>query len=775
MLPLILALSAPFGHDHYITRDGAWCWFADPRAIWVEHKILSGVVAANGGIKTILYDPKTKKSEESTLAKGFEKDDHANPSFQRLPDGRILAFFSKHTGPDLWQSETKDGRVWSEPRNINPNDPGYKGPANSLNAYCYPNPQLLSQEKNRLYLFWRGMNWKPTMAISNDLGKTWSAGKIIVSPTDQNPRNRPYVKVSGDGKSRIHIAFTDGHPRDEATNSIYYLRYEKGAFRDVRGEKIANLNQLPIRPDHADVVYDGKAERVRSWIWDVAEDAKGNPVITYTRLRSETEHDYRYAFWNGKRWVDRPIVFGGQWFPQTEEGKKESEPHYSGGLVLDHSDPRFVYLSRPINGRFEIERWLTNDGGDTWSHVAITGESKHDSVRPYVVRGDRPQGVGPTALWMNLNKYVHYTNYQGTIQAADEGRGPWPADKPLEAAEAVWRWVRSNPSPYTKTEWMLAPLYSGLMDYADVRNNDDPRALLRAVGKEIAWKMGPRASMADDVAVGQGFLQLYELDKDPAQLSPVQAWMDHFVAMPHTRPLEWKEGVHNEEMAWCDALFMAPPTLAMLSRITGDPKYAYRMAELWRKTSDYLYDPTEQLYFRDSRYFGQKEANGKKVFWSRGNGWVIAGLARVLQNLPKGFSQRPFLENQFKEMATRIAELQTKDGTWHASLLDPVSYAQPETSGTSFYVYALAWGVNAGLLERSRFEPAIQRGFASLCSLLDPNGRLMYVQPIGQDPRVVRPSDTDTYGVGGFLMAACQVSRMRELSPIRSMFGPDKG
>ncbi len=764
MISLAVAL-AVFGHDHYISRDAGWCWFADPRAIWVNGKILAGGVSGQGDVSINLYDPKTKSAELTVIAPKFEKDDHDNPAFLPLPNNEILAFYSKHTGPSMFlTTATKDNPLkWSSPVELKLNDPTYKGPKGALNAYTYPNPQLLSAEKNRIYLFWRGMNWKPTLSTSDDLGKTWSKGKILIAPESDSPGNRPYVKVSGNGRSAIHLAFTDGHPRNEATNSIYYLRYEKGAMRSADGKAVARMNQLPVRPHQADVVYDGKAEGVRSWIWDVAEDSKGNPVITYSRLPKQEEHYYRYARWDGRRWVDRQITFGGKWFPQTPQGKTEPEPHYSGGVVLDPKDTRFVYLSRPINGRFEIERWFTPDGGDSWSHVAITGKSKHDSVRPFVIRGDRPVG-GPNALWVNASRYTTYQDYQSTIQGANEEFGQVSEKDPLKAADAVWKWVRSNPSPYPKFEWMLAPLLAGVFDYSEYRKEPEAANWLRAEGEANGYKMGPRPGMADDVAVGQAFIQLYMIDRKPEQLAPVQSWIDGWMGKPHDTPLLWVNGVHNSEMAWCDALFMAPPTMALLSKATGDPRYANKMADLWWKTSDYLYDPIEHLYFRDSRYFEPREANGKKVFWSRGNGWVLAGLARVLMHLPADFDGRGKLEIQFKQMATRVAGLQTPDGTWHASLLDPASFPHPETSGTAFYVYAMAWGVNNGLLPRAEFESVINKGFAALCGSVDPNGRLGWVQPIGQDPRVVKYTDTDAYGVGGFLLAAGEVAKFHRRS-----------
>lgn len=753
----LLLLAVPFGHDHTIAGNAAWCWFADPRGLWVDGRLVAGGVTSAGDLVVHRYDPRTGANEVATLERAFERDDHANPSFLTLRDGRMAAFYSKHTGSELWMRSTvRPGDIgeWGPARAISPNDPAYPSPKGALNTYTYPNPQRLAAESGRILLFWRGMNWKPTMSWSDDDGATWAKGRIVVSPEGDATNVRPYLKVAGDGRSRVHLAFTDGHPRNEPANSIYYARYENGAFHRVDGSVLANLEGLPFRPSDADVVYDGRAEGVRAWIWDVADEG-GNPVVVYARLPSEDRHLYRYARWNGRRWVDRPITEGGKWFPTTAEGKTEREPHYSGGVVLDPNDTRFVYLSRPVDGRFEIERWFTPDGGDSWSHVAITGNSKHDSVRPVVPRGQRPPS-GPVAVWMNANRYVHYTDFASTLQGANEDRGPWLAEQPRRVSDAVWRWVRSNPSRYTKTEWMLAPLYSGVLAYAEQTAQEEPRKWVEAIGESLGWKLGPRPFMADDQAVGQAYLSLYQHDPRPERIASVKAWGDALLARPHEEGLEWKDGIHNREWAWCDALFMAPPTLAMLARETGDRRYLEIMSRLWWKTSDFLYDPTERLYFRDSRYFEPREANGKKVFWSRGNGWVLAGLARVLDTMAASDPLRPKFMEQFRAMATRVVELQQPDGMWRSSLLDPASFPAMETSGTGFFCYALSWGVRSGALPEPKFRTASDRAFAALVGAVDPNGRLGWVQPIGQDPRRVTAGDTDTYGVGAFLLAAAQ-------------------
>lgn len=363
---------------------------------------------------------------------------------------------------------------------------------------------------------------------------------------------------------------------------------------------------------------------------------------------------------------------------------------------------------------------------------------------------------------MSPSKYIQYTDFQSSLVGGTLDRGPWSAEEPKRSITAVQHWVMSNPSSYTKTEWMLAPLYSGMLESASLLPGSKAKEWVEGIAGSVDWKLGPRPFMADDQAVGQAYLTLYSQSPDPSKIAAVKSWADAMLARAHDEPLEWKNNIHNREWAWCDALYMAPPTLCMLSKALKDDRYANLALRLWQKTEDYLFDPTESLFFRDSRYFKQVEANGKKVFWSRGNGWVLAGAAHMLDAIGPQDPRAAKLRSTFVAMANRLAELQTSDGTWHASLLDPASFPAKETSGTGFICASMAWGVRTGVLPRAKFEPVVRNAFAALTSCVDMNGRLGWVQPIGQDPKLVRGADTDAYGVGAFLQAATQVALMKD-------------
>ena len=247
-------------------------------------------------------------------------------------------------------------------------------------------------------------------------------------------------------------------------------------------------------------------------------------------------------------------------------------------------------------------------------------------------------------------------------------------------------------------------------------------------------------------------------------IAPVMARANWVVENPPKTTLElnYRNPETLDRWSWCDALFMAPPVYAKLYALTKKQKYLDFMNKEYKATYDYLYNKDEQLFFRDCRFFNKKEANGQKIFWGRGNGWVLGGLAEILKVLPKKEDSRTFYKNLFVTIATRIANLQSPDGYWHASLLDPASYPSPETSATGFIVYALSYGINEGLLDKARFLPVVKKGWKALTDAVDPDGKLGYVQPIGADPRKVTRDMTEVYGVGAFLMAGCEIYKMSD-------------
>ena len=262
--------------------------------------------------------------------------------------------------------------------------------------------------------------------------------------------------------------------------------------------------------------------------------------------------------------------------------------------------------------------------------------------------------------------------------------------------------------------------------------------------------------LADDFCIGQTFLDLYVAHPSSAKIDPLRKRLDLFVETIKAEP----ENAPKLTWWWCDALFMAPPVLARMSAITKDPKYIDAMdTEYWR-TAASLYDREEHLFYRDGRFVGQKDENGKKIFWSRGNGWVLGGLASLLQYMPADYPSRRKYVALFKEMAARLASLQSADGTWHPSLIDPKLFDGPETSGTSLFTYGIAWGINNNLLDRQTYLPVVARAWSAIISDRRPDGLPGYVEGVADRPKAVTADGTQLYTTGSMLLDATEILKL---------------
>ncbi|MGH9586204.1 MAG: glycoside hydrolase family 88/105 protein, partial [Acidobacteriaceae bacterium] len=273
-----------------------------------------------------------------------------------------------------------------------------------------------------------------------------------------------------------------------------------------------------------------------------------------------------------------------------------------------------------------------------------------------------------------------------------------------------------------------------------------------AMGNQFNWTTGPRKALADDQAVAQTYLGLYRDYRERRMVIPLLEQFDELMKQPDNpaKPVWW----------WCDALFMAPPVWARLYGATGDKDYLNYMDNEWWITSNLLYNQQEHLFSRDVTFLNKHEPNGQKLFWSRGNGWVMGGLARVLAVMPEKYPTRQKYVEQFQQMAARVAELQGDDGLWRPGLLDAQAYPLPENSGSGFFVYALAWGINHKLLDRKKYLPVVKRGWAGLVSHIYESGRLGCIQPIGAAPGAYKATSSYVYGVGAFLLAGSEVMEL---------------
>lgn len=315
-----------------------------------------------------------------------------------------------------------------------------------------------------------------------------------------------------------------------------------------------------------------------------------------------------------------------------------------------------------------------------------------------------------------------------------------------------------------KFDWIQGAFFVGLRDLADRSANPAYRQAILSRGIANQWKLGPKTYHADHHVIGQAYLWAAQHGAGDAALAPLRTQFDRILAYPPTVGLEHRNysdprGVDcDQRWCWVDALFMAPPVWFELAKLTGEAKYADYAKREFRATTALLFDKQEHLYYRDSRFFERRGPAGEKVFWARGTGWVFAGLARSIPLLPAGDPVRGEMESVFRLMAAKLTRLQKPDGYWAPSLLAPPEGARPESSGTAFFTYGLAWGIKAGLLDQPTYEPAVRKGWAALTRSLHADGKVGYVQPVGDRPDEVTFEDTQFFGVGAFLLAATAVA-----------------
>lgn len=329
----------------------------------------------------------------------------------------------------------------------------------------------------------------------------------------------------------------------------------------------------------------------------------------------------------------------------------------------------------------------------------------------------------------------------------------------------VTDWQLKNPK-HLLTDWTNGAFYAGVTAAWETTKSKKIYHALIEMGETNGWKPGPLWYHADDIAICQTYIDLYRLEKKPDMIQPFADTMAVFMNKPY--PVKADEKIRVISWWWCDALFMGPAAMVKLGVTTGNDSYIKYSDRLFKETYDLLYDKEEHLFARDLKYVikndGEdiREANGRKIFWSRGNGWVMGGLARVLQELPVSYAGRDFYVTLFRQMSARLKELQQADGMWRASLLDPDSYPGGEVSGTGFDCYAIAWGINNGILDKATYLPVVEKAWTGLNKCVAKNGHVGWVQPIGADPKKNFSAESwEVYGSGAYLLAGSEVIKLK--------------
>lgn len=418
-----------------VVQEGAWCWFADPRALHYENADRSvnatyiGYIDVHGNVKATQYDWLTGRQTDVLVRSFFQPDDHNNPTFLVLPDERVMIFYTRHTDePRIWY------RISQKPGDITAL--GEERFLTTANNTTYPSPFILSDDPQHIYLCWRGINWHPTIArltmpdAQDNCAFDYGPHQIV-----QSTGARPYAKYTSNGKDKIYLCYTTGHPDNEMPNWLYFnvvdINHGDGpVLRDLTGNQLSKIADGPFRVSKTDdyatsypaTIVD-RSKDVRNWVWQIALDAEEHPVIAYTHIdEAKTTHHYHYARWKDTAWSTSPVAPAGHAFHQNWN---RTELCYSGGMAIDPASPTDVYFSMPTSyghydrdGIYEIWHYtLTPDGAVAFSEQ-LTKDSPKNNARPYVVPINKKQetrNVGgnlqsPRLTWMQGDYYYWMVN-----------------------------------------------------------------------------------------------------------------------------------------------------------------------------------------------------------------------------------------------------------------------------------------------------------------------------------------------------------------------------
>ncbi len=440
-----------------VAEEGAWCWFADPRALHYENTegtinaTYIGYIDVHGNVKATQYDWLTNRKTDVLIRSYFQPDDHNNPTFVVLPDERVMIFYTRHTDePCIWyRISTKPGDITSL---------GDEKRLATANNTTYPSPFILSDDPDHIYLCWRGINWHPTIARltmpdANGNCQFDFGPKQIVQSTGA----RPYAKYQSNGKDKIYVSYTTGHPDNEMPDWLYFnvIDINKGngpILRDLNGKQLSvinngvfNVNKESSYASNYPATIVDKTANVRNWVWQIALDSNENPVIAYPHIDdAKTTHVYYYARWNGSAWKTTQVAQGGHGFHQNWNS---TERCYSGGMSLDPDNINDLYLSIPTtngsfnrNGVYEIWKYTIDDTGKVTGSEQITKDSPKNNARPFVIPGSKNAKL--RVAWMQ-GDYYYWIVKQG-----------YPLGYPT-AIHCDYAWeesVRSDLSPIYGTE-----------------------------------------------------------------------------------------------------------------------------------------------------------------------------------------------------------------------------------------------------------------------------------------------------------------------------------
>ncbi len=591
----------------------------------------------------------------------------------------------------------------------------------------------------------------------------------------QDERNA-YWQMCVDEQGTIHLSWVWRETWLVETNhDLCYARSSDNGKTWQRTD--GSTYSLPIRLDNAEYACHIPQESELINQTSMTTDSEGHPYIaTYWRDADSDVPQYRLVWHDGHEWHSTQVSHRTTPFSLSGGGTKMI-PIARPRLVVEGNEAMYIFrdeergshASMYYTDNISSPEWkvtdLTSFPVDAWEPSLDTELWKtHKQLHIFLqhsTQGDGEQTTDAQAQPV----YVLEVNPANTLQpTAQDVRAT------IKKVNAYWQSTHpAEDSPF----WDVAAYHTGNMEayfltsdstyydyslrWADYNKwmgarSNDPTEWKYSYGETDEYVL-----FGDFQTCFQTYADLYTLQPEEYKIARARQVMEYEMSTPN-----------NDYWWWADALYMVMPVMVKLHKITGNPLYLDKLSAYWHYADSIMYDPDVHLYYRDARYVypEHKTINGKKDFWARGDGWVLAALAKVLKDIPFDSKYRQEFLDRYLSMAEAVASCQQPEGYWTRSMIDADFVPGPETSGTAFFTYALMWGINNGYLSRERFLPVVLRAWDYLSHVaLQPDGRVGYVQPIGDKAipgQVVDKNSTHNFGVGAFLLAACEIVRFLE-------------
>ncbi|HEY5550370.1 MAG TPA: BNR-4 repeat-containing protein [Opitutaceae bacterium] len=640
-----------------------------------------------------------------------------------------------------------------------------------------------------LFLYRDGRSGRGNLVLNrySVRARTWT--QIQPNLIDGEGARSAYTNAVVDRRGVFHLAWNWRSSPDVATN--HDIAYARSADGGVTWTSIAGTPlPVPITAANADYALRVGPNRSMMNPPSLAVDGQGRPYIaSFWTPEGSDIPQFHLVFRDADQW--RVAQVSRRTTPFVLAGTATKRPPLSRAVVAVREPwrkPREVYLvyrDDERSGRIVAAECRDFARPDEWNFRDLTASSVgawepsldpaqwtrmsqvHMLVQQVVQRDGNDTEAAATEptvvssmIWSPFVAGFTASPDPAPVPPAGARSAPISPASVLELMERATDYHLAQPMRYHPAGWENAPFNIGALALARISASPRFHDAILARAEANEWKPAPRVHHADDYCVLQAYAELHRIHGDARMITPAIERLEAILADPPPVTLDWEMPNALDRWSWCDALFMAPASWLMLWKVTGDPRYLDHMNREWHATTDALWVPGERLYARDQSFLDLRERNGRGIFWSRGNGWVAAGLARVLDLFPEDHPDRARYVAQYHAMMDAVLAAQQLDGLWRPGLLDPATHTASETSGSSFYTFALTWGINRGLLDRARFEPAVRRAWLALAECVNSEGRLEHVQPIGAAPEGFDPHHTEPFGVGAFLLAGSEIYRL---------------